>query len=479
MRNIRDWCISRQLWWGHRIPAWHCADCAKITVDRDDPTSCAHCGSAEIQRDTDVLDTWFSSGLWPFSTLGWPDKTKDLQTFYPTSLMIMGFEILFFWCARMMMLGIEMAGDVPFRHVYIHGIVRDSKGKKMSKTTGNTVDPLDITSKYGTDAVRMALLQAASPGADILWTEDKLPAARAFANKIWNAARFLFVNMERSGVEPQIPTSGPGPAETLEDRWIRSRLNAAAETVNRAIDQQRFHEVGQTMWHFFWSDFCDWYIEVKKLRFTENSGVDHNWRNLLWVFDQALRLLHPAMPFITEELWQRLRNNNSELPASISISALPQANATANDPQAELDMQTLQAIITEIRNARAARKLDPKLAFPVTIHAVGATLELVQRETQAIAKLANVTVTCEDQAPKGDFDIVYTLPQAQMDAQIERLKKDNAQLEKNISNTDRQLNDEKFLAKAPQKIVDSMRQKLDEYKVQLDKNNEELRALGA
>jgi valyl-tRNA synthetase len=476
MRNIRDWCVSRQLWWGHRIPAWHCAACGEVTVARQDPTACAHCGSAKIERDTDVLDTWFSSGLWPFSTLGWPEQTPELAKYYPTSLMIMGFEILFFWCARMMMLGIEMVGEVPFRHVYIHGIVRDGKGKKMSKTTGNTVDPLDITAKYGTDAVRMALLQAASPGADILWTEDKLPAARAFANKIWNAARFLFLNMERAGVEPQIPAE-PGPAETLEDRWIRARLNAAADTVNRAVDQQRFHEVGQTMWHFFWSDFCDWYIELKKLRFTEGSGLDHNWRNLLWVFDQALRLLSPAMPFITEELWQRLRNGNDGLPLSICRASFPRFAPEAEDAAAEREMQILQDVITAIRNTRAERKVDPKLNFAVAISATGAALATIEREAHAIAKIAGVTVTVENKAAKGDFDIVYTLPQAQMEAQIQRLQKEREQVEKNIANNERQLNDEKFMAKAPPKIVDSLRAKLAEYQTRLAKIDEELSGL--
>ena len=487
MRNIRDWCISRQLWWGHRIPAWHCADCEKITVDREDPTVCAHCGSARITRDTDVLDTWFSSGLWPFSTLGWPDKTPELAKFYPTSLMIMGFEILFFWCARMMMLGLEMVGDVPFRHVYIHGIVRDAKGKKMSKTTGNTVDPLDITSKYGTDAVRMALLQAASPGADILWTEDKLPAARAFANKIWNAARFLFLNMERAGVTPQIMASGPGPAETLEDRWIRARLNTAADAVHKAIDQQRFHDVGQTLWHFFWSDFCDWYIELKKLRFAEGSGLDANWRNLLWVFDQALRLLHPAMPFITEELWQRLRNGDPLLPASISVAPMPVSSPDAEDPGAEREMQLLQDVITAVRTLRAEMKVDPKLALTGTLYATGEALAVITREALAVTKLANVTLECKAERPSqlsgavrstADFDVLLSVPVAQKEAQALRLKKENDQLVKNIANYQRQLDDEESLAKKPAKLVDSMRQKLAEYRAQLQKNQEALDGLG-
>ena len=245
MYNIRDWCISRQLWWGHRIPAWHCGECREIVVAREAPTTCPRCGSGRLEQDTDVLDTWFSSALWPFSTLGWPDQTEDLAVFYPTSLLITGFDILFFWVARMVMMGIEFMGDVPFRQVYIHGLVRDAERQKMSKTRGNVVDPLVVTEKYGTDAVRMALLQGAAPGTDIVLTEDRMESSRAFANKIWNAARFLFMNMERSGVEPWVPEDlaqfrPESDLDTLEprieDRWIFSRLNSCAEQVNRAIE---------------------------------------------------------------------------------------------------------------------------------------------------------------------------------------------------------------------------------------------------
>jgi valyl-tRNA synthetase len=482
MHNIRDWCISRQLWWGHRIPAWHCAACKGVTVEREDPAVCVHCGSSELTQETDVLDTWFSSGLWPFSTLGWPDQTPDLQRFYPTSLMIMGYEILFFWCARMMMLGLEMMGDVPFRHVFIHGIVRNADRTKMSKTKGNTVDPLDITVKYGTDAVRLALIQSSAPGADVIWTEDKLPTARAFANKIWNASRFLFLNMERAGIEPHIPAA-PGPAETLEDRWIRSRLAAAAETMNRAIDQQRFHDVGQTLWQFFWNEFCDWYVELKKLRFADHSGMNTHWSNLLWVFDQSLRLLHPAMPFITEELWQRLRNGDDRLPVSIAIAALPQGDSREQDAEAEREMQLLQDVITAARNLRAELKVDPKLALEGILYSPGAAAGLAVREQDAILKLANVRLAVKaEAAPKltgavrstPDFDLVLSVPAAQQEAQAARLQKENVQLEKNIANTERQLSDEKFMGKAPEHVVASMRQKLADYKLQLEKNREAL-----
>jgi Valyl-tRNA synthetase len=300
MNNIRDWCISRQLWWGHRIPAWYCGDCGEITVSRGTPSTCFKCESGNLAQDPDVLDTWFSSALWPFSTLGWPDQTADLKTYYPTSLLITGFDILFFWVARMIMMGLEFMGDVPFREVYIHALVRDAERQKMSKTKGNVIDPLEVTEKYGTDAVRMALLQGAAPGTDIVLTEERMASSRAFANKIWNAARFLFMNMERAGFEPQL--AAPGLLETIEDRWIFSRLNACTAAVNSAIEQYRYHEAAQSLWQFFWHEFCDWYVEIKKLRFTEGSGLTNDWRNVLYVFETALRLLHPLMPFL--KLWQ-------------------------------------------------------------------------------------------------------------------------------------------------------------------------------
>ncbi|HJT86340.1 MAG TPA: valine--tRNA ligase, partial [Bryobacteraceae bacterium] len=340
MYNIRDWCISRQLWWGHRIPAWHCQECREIVVAREEPKSCPRCGAGRLVQDPDVLDTWFSSGLWPFSTLGWPEQTEDLATFYPTSLLITGFDILFFWVARMIMLGMEFMGDVPFRQVYIHGLVRDAERQKMSKTRGNTIDPLVVTEKYGTDAVRMALLQGAAPGTDIVLTEERMEASRNFGNKIWNAARFLFLNMERSAVEPWVPDSleefQPEPCtDTLEvpieDRWIFSRLNSCAEQANRAIEQYRYHEAAQVLWHFFWHEFCDWYLELKKLRFRENSGLNADWRNTLAAFETALRLLHPAMPFLTEELWQRLAAGRGSRPVSIALAQYPQYRVEATN----------------------------------------------------------------------------------------------------------------------------------------------------
>jgi valyl-tRNA synthetase len=494
MYNIRDWCVSRQLWWGHRIPAWHCRDCGQITVDVTDPAKCAHCGSAAIEQDTDVLDTWFSSGLWPFSTMGWPEKTEDLAKYYPTTLMIMGYEILFFWVARMMMMGLECMGEVPFRTVYIHGIVRNFDKQKMSKTKGNTVDPLDITEKFGTDAVRMALITSAAPGADIIWTEDKCPSARAFANKIWNAARFLFLKMESSAVEPWMAAPGaPRLAESsagapaLEDRWIFSRLSRCAEQVNRALEQFRFHEAAQTLWHFFWHEFCDWYIEFKKLRLQDGSGLNADWRNLLTVFDSALRLLHPVMPFLTEELWQRLTEGVEGRPASIALARYPQYEEAAIDAGAETAMALIQEVITAARNLRADMKTDPKQRLEGVLYARSEVVEAARGQLEAIEKLALVKLDLvAGTAPKlagavrstTDFDLTLRAPAAQLDAQRKRLLKEIEQLEKPIANSRRQLSDETFLARAPEKGVQGIRDKLAEYEAQLAKSRAALEGLG-
>ncbi len=469
MHNIRDWCVSRQLWWGHRIPAWYCDGCGETIVSRTDPASCSKCGGA-LRQDQDVLDTWFSSGLWPFSTLGWPDQTEDLKHFYPTTLLITGFDILFFWVARMSMLGIEFMGDVPFRQVYIHGLVRDAEKQKMSKTKGNVIDPLVVTEEYGTDAVRMALLTGAAPGTDIVFTVDRIDSARAFANKIWNAARFIFLNMERCAVEAwmaeDVNAYLPDASAPAEDRWIFSRLNECAQQMNRAIEQYRYHEAAQTVWHFIYDDFCDWYIELKKLRFIEGSGLNEEWRNLLAVFESALRLLHPVMPFLTEELWHRL---GAEEGASISLAAFPQFDPARYDSGAEREVGLLQAVITAVRGIRADLSLDPKLPLE----------GLISRpvDFQAVKKLAGVTLAV-GAAPKtgavrstADFDLSIDVPQGQLEAQRKRLEKERDQLVKNIANSQRQLADDVFLGKAPAKVVDSIRAKLAEYETQLAKIN--------
>jgi valyl-tRNA synthetase len=467
MENIRDWCISRQLWWGHRIPAWHCADCHEITVARETPRKCAHCGSSRVEQDPDVLDTWFSSSLWPFSTMGWPDDTVDLRTYYPTSLMITGFDILFFWASRMMMMGLELTGDVPFREVHIHGLVRDPLRQKMSKTKGNVVDPMDANEKFGTDAVRLSLMMAAAPGTDIVYTEERLTATRQFANKIWNAARGVLMNMQTAGIEPSL--AEPGDAVELEDRWIFSRLHRTAESVNRALAQHRYNEVATELWQFSWHDFCDWYLEIKKLRFTPNSGLTNDWRNLLSVFGAFLRLQHPIMPFITEELWHRFGQTGS-----IALAAYPQAGAT--DESAEREMALMQEMITAARKLRADHGLDRKLVLPGVLYCRNGAKNL---ELGVIEKFANVKLDVRvAPAPKlsgavrstPDFDLMLELPEVDADGQRVRLRKEIDELDKLILAKDKQLENEKFLSGAPAHVVDSLRAKRAEYVAQRDKS---------
>jgi valyl-tRNA synthetase len=448
MYNIRDWCISRQLWWGHRIPAWHCADCKQITVARETPAVCAHCGKTNLTQETDVLDTWFSSGLWPFSTLGWPDDTADLRAFYPTTLLVTGFDIIFFWAARMMMLGIEMMGDVPFRQVHIHGLVRDAERQKMSKTKGNTIDPLVINEKYGTDAVRFALLISAAPGGDIALSEDRIASCRNFANKIWNASRLLFSKSKE----------GAGVSASLADRWVRSRLDGCSEVANRAFREHRYHEAAQVIWHFFWDDFCDWYLELKK--------QDSDWSYAYIAYEKALRLLHPLMPFLTEELWHRMGNSPKD---SIALQSYPIDDLF--DIAVEHEMELLQEIVTAARALRADHKVDRKPLLRGTLYCTK-PLHL-----DSIERLANVKLTVETgAAPKlegavrstPDFDLVLEMPKAAN--QSERLLKENIELEKVIANSDRQLSNDEIISKMPEKVVETLRAKNVAYKAQLQKN---------
>src|SRR5271165_2690098 len=498
MRNIRDWCVSRQLWWGHRIPAWHCRQCATITVARETPAVCPNCHSTELEQDTDVLDTWFSSGLWPFSTLGWPDDTEDLRTFYPTSLLITGFDILFFWVARMIMLGIWSTGDVPFREVHMHGLVRDAEKQKMSKTKGNVVDPLDLIEKYGTDACRVGLLVSAAPGADIALKEDRLAAARGFANKLWNASRLLFMNMERSSVETVGDDATPVPvpkleSSRLEDLWIFSRLDSTCDTVNRALAQHRYHEATQALWDFVWHEFCDWYLEVKKLRFEEASGLTADWAATLLVYDTILRLLHPFMPFITEELWQRLGQDSHAAgrPASISVTDYPQPLAAGSTlaPDAERRFELLQRIVTAARELRADNKLDPKVTYEASLHYHG--VALASSENLVIDALTKLHIGGQSglsdasgllrSTPEFDLRINAQPPSASNGAGASdsraRIEKEIANLEKVIESSTRQLSDETFLGKAPAKVVDTIRVKLSDYQAQLAKNKKLLEGL--
>jgi valyl-tRNA synthetase len=479
MENIHDWCISRQLWWGHRIPAWYCKACGQTIVSRETPEKC-HCGG-ELEQDPDVLDTWFSSALWPFSTLGWPDQTPDLRAFYPTSLMITGFDILFFWVARMIMMGLEFVGDVPFRDVYIHALVRDAERQKMSKTKGNVIDPLEITEKYGTDAVRFMLAISAAPGTDIALSEERIEGYRAFANKIWNAARFSF----QKGVTF---SSEPPAIHSLEDRWIFSRLNRLAEEINTALAAYRFHDAAYNIYHFFWHEFCDWYIELKKLDPSQES-----WRNLLAVLERALRLLHPFMPFITEELWQRVMARDGAEPAtqgvSIALQPFPTAEPAWRDEEAERQMAALQEAITNFRNIRAEMKIDLKRKVPGEIYTADAALrELARQLTPAFERLAAVSpLVLLDWPPSKEggvirhtqhFDVRVPLAGAvDVAAERQRLEKERERLLRQHESLTKQLANPAFLGRAPKQVVEGARRALVENAAQQKKVEETLASL--
>ncbi len=497
MHNIHDWCISRQLWWGHRIPAWYCEGCSRVIVTREEPSRCPHCKGDRLEQDNDVLDTWFSSALWPFSTLGWPERTRDLEAFYPTSLMITGFDILFFWVARMMIMGVEFMGEVPFRTVYIHSLVRDAERQKMSKTRGNVVDPLEVTEKYGTDAVRFTLAIMAAPGTDVALSEDRMASYRAFANKIWNAARFLFMSLEKSGAEPWTPPedgicrplADAGGQMSLEDRWIFSRLNRIAGEIGTAWEAFRFHEAAHVIYHFFWHEFCDWYLELKKLSFAPVQGpLPLAWQNLCRAFDVSLRLLHPMMPFLTEELWQRLGPRQT----SIALAPFPQHDPTLVNEAAEVaekEMNLLQEIIGNIRNMRAEMRVDARRKIPVALHAANGNVSRLSGEyKQAIERLANLSalnlvddpLTSEGGAVRSlpEFALKIALKDAvDIEAERERLLREEQKLQRDLNALNGQLKNEQFLSKAPAKVVESMRQRHSELTVRRSKVSETLQNL--
>jgi valyl-tRNA synthetase len=520
--NIRDWCISRQLWWGHRIPIWHCAGCKEMIPATDSrveivdgharaagvPAECPKCGSAKLTQDTDVLDTWFSSALWPFSTLGWPDDTEDLRTFYPMSLLISGYDILFFWDARMIMMGLHLAPGasekdrIPFRRLYLHSLVRTAEGAKMSKTKGTGVDPLQLTQQFGTDALRYMLASMAAPGTDIALTEDRILGARAFANKIWNAARFLFMNLEKAeatGITleeiaaPEIRAKAPyavkGEGE-LVHRWIFSRLAATADEVGRALDEFRFHEACQTVYHFFWGDFCDWYIEWVKpqLSSADRETAIPAWRNIFALLDAALRLLHPVMPFLTEELWHKLPQ--PEGARSIALDRFPEARKEWHEATAETDMILIQEIIVAARNIRAEMKIDQKRKVTAELsRADTAVRRLVEQNLDALARLAvlsdirvssgalNSEGAAVRSAAKFDLRIAYG---EAMDkpAEIAKVQKEAERLSKDIESKKARLADETFTSKAPAKVVDDFKATLARRELEHQKLVDRLKQLG-
>ncbi len=489
MRNIRDWCISRQLWWGHQIPAWHLED-GSVVVARSQEQAEAEAARRGLRishRETDVLDTWFSSGLWPFSTMGWPDETNDLKAFYPTSLLNTGFDILFFWVARMMMLGIAMTGEAPFARVYIHGLVRDADKQKMSKTKGNVIDPIEMTERYGTDAVRFALVASAGQGSDVVLKEERIAGYRTFANKIWNALRFVGLSLERAGAGVWTPedlsafrpmADEPTGKVSLADRWIFSRLNTVTAEANDHIEKFRYHEVAGTLYHFFWHEFCDWYIELKKLSFRDGSGLTAGWKNMLAATERSLRLLHPVMPFITEDLWQRVSSNTPGRPKSIALSDYPEPIADDADPSAERDVAILQSLVTTARNLRAEMNVPPRDSLRGTVYSESrAVLSVVEGQPEALGHLAGVSLTSqhgkaapgEAMGHTADFDLAITLPEARKAALRAKLEKQLGQIEKAARGAREKLENKTFLDRAPGRVVRSLREKLGDYDSQIER----------
>ncbi|MEW6715185.1 MAG: valine--tRNA ligase [Nitrospirota bacterium] len=474
MENIRDWCISRQIWWGHRIPVWYCDSCGEIIVSRETPEKCK-CGNRELRQDEDVLDTWFSSALWPFSTLGWPDDTEDLKTFYPTSVLITGFDILFFWVARMMMMGLKFMKQEPFKHVYIHALIRDAEGQKMSKSKGNVVDPLKMTGAYGTDAVRFTLAAYAAQGRDIKFDEQRVEGYRNFINKIWNAARFISMNIKED--EELIPAREIRNL-SLADKWILSRLSAVASEANRSLEEYRFNDYAGTLYQFVWHELCDWYVEmIKPELYGENEDSRKSAINsLVHVFETALALLHPVMPFVTEELWQQIPvKKDSE---SLCIRRYPCAEDGIEDKEAEEKMMVVMDAVTGIRSIRGELNVSPSLELEAMIKTHDSAADILNENITYITKLAKVgTIKIGNniEPPKNSSVAVKPLMEifvplkglVNAGAEIERLSKEKKKVEDDLQFVEKKLSNEGFVRNAPKAVIDENRDKLSVLKDKL------------
>ena len=460
LENIRDWCISRQLWWGHRIPAWYCADCGEITVSRTAPTACAHCGSKNIEQDPDTLDTWFSSALWPFSTLGWPDETEDYKHYYPTNTLVTGYDIIPFWVMRMMFSGLEQTGQVPFDTVLIHGLVRDAQGRKMSKSLGNGIDPLEIIDKYGADALRFTLATGNSPGNDMRFSDERVEASRNFANKIWNAARFILMNLPENEPAPYIPQ-----ALAIEDKWILSQYNTLVSGVTDSLEKFELGMAVQKLYDFIWDVFCDWYIEIAKIRL---NGDDEDKKAtvravLVYVMSNTLKLLHPFMPFITEEIWQTLPHTGE----SIMISDWPKADSALNFVAEEAEMSRIMTAIKAVRNRRAEMNVAPSKKAKIFIETAYA--DTFSKGTVFFKRLASASEV-EVAAHFDDMDSAVSIitesarlyiPMDELvdfKAELARLNKEKAGVQKELDFVNNKLNNENFVNKAPAAVVEGQRQ---------------------
>ncbi|WP_418680497.1 valine--tRNA ligase [Agathobaculum sp.] len=478
MENVHDWCISRQLWWGHRIPAFYCDDCGEMTVSKTDVHTCPKCGGTHIRQEEDVLDTWFSSALWPFSTLGWPDKTKELDYFYPTSTLVTGYDIIFFWVARMIFSGVEHMGETPFKTVYIHGLVRDAQGRKMSKSLGNGIDPLEVIDQYGADALRFTLATGNSPGNDMRFSDERVQASRNFCNKIWNASRFIQMNLT---IDKDKAVQLPADL-ALEDKWIVSKFNTLVADVTRNIDQYELGLAASKLNDFIWENFCDWYIEIAKTRL--QTGDENVQKVLCYVLSGAMQLLHPFMPFITETIWQALPHEGP----SVMVSSWPEYDEKLNFSVEEAQMESLMDAVRAIRNRRAEMNVPPSKKAKVLILtekkdtfsagagffpklAYASEIELIDAVPADAAKMASVvTGDAQIYMPMGDL--------IDFEAERARLGKEKSKVEADIDFVMKKLNNPKFVDKAPEKVVAAEREKADKLREHLAKLEESIAALG-
>ena len=483
MENVHDWCISRQLWWGHQIPVWYCEDCGKMTVSREDPTECQHCHSKNIQRDPDVLDTWFSSALWPFSTLGWPEKTEDLDYFYPTDVLVTGYDIIFFWVARMIFSACEQTKKPPFHTVFIHGLVRDDKGRKMSKSLGNGIDPLEIAEKYGADALRFNLITGNSPGNDMRFYTERCEAMRNFANKIWNASRFLMMNLSIDKCEL------PEKLE-LEDKWILSKLNRAIREITENMDRYELGVAAQKIYDFIWDDYCDWYIELTKTRLQgedEDSKVRAQ-QVLCHVLTQMLKLLHPFMPFITEEIWQALPHEDGVAEGGfLMLQSWPVAREALDFPEEEKAMELIMDLIRAVRTRRSEMNVPPSKKARLTVAtAEEDTFRLGEAFLKKLAYASEVDFVPVGTAPEaGSVTVVTHAAQASMPmAELVDLEKEKARMEKELKKNsaelqklETKLQNPGFVNKAPEHVVKAEQERAVQLRALVAKLEEQLQGM--
>lgn len=507
MRDIKDWCISRQIWWGHQIPAWYCVNCgrdtetlleasrsftltaeAKPLVARHAPSHCPDCGHHQLVRDPDVLDTWFSSALWPFSTLGWPDNTPELKTFYPTSTLVTGFDILFFWVARMIMMGLKFMGQVPFRDVYIHALVRDAEGQKMSKSKGNVIDPLEVMDKYGTDALRFTLAAMASPGRDIKLSEERIEGYRNFANKLWNAARFILMNLEGPRAD------APVAEQPVADRWILSRLHRCIGEVNGSLEAYRFDEAANTLYQFIWHEYCDWYVELAKPALADKASRQAalTRKTLIESFETLLRLLHPFMPFITEEIWQAIPHTGD----SIMVAPYPTSNATLINEAIETQIASVTCVISAARNIRGSQGIPPSrelhAAVATPTEVFKNTLDAHQGLITSLARISELVIGTEVKPylngasssvvfPGGGVGVIYVDLAGLIDVGKEktRIEKRLKELAAQIEQDEKKLSKPDFVAKVPPDVLKKTKARHEECRIEHEKLSDELRRLRA